>query len=286
LPATAEKKTGILLAVGAVILFASSPVLVLWARPLSPFEITAGRLGSAALAVAVLARLSGQPVLPARRDIARFLIYGLITAIHFCAYIASLNYTTIAHSLAIVYTAPVFVTLLSALLLHEPIARRKWFGVLITVGGIALLAGMEPRMTPQMAFGDGLALVSAVAFGFYSVAGRGQRHEYGLLTYAGTVYGAAALWMLPLAAANFTPAGYRLAPLAAMLAAGLVPLGVGHTLYNAALRRIHATTANLIATQEVTGGIILGALLVGQIPSLTEVTGAVIALVGIFVVLI
>jgi len=74
--------------------------------------------------------------------------------------------------------------------------------------------------------------------------------------------------------------------LLALLAAGVVPLGMGHTLYNAALRRMHATTANLIVTQEVSSGILLGAIFMSQIPAASEVIGAFIALLGIALVLI
>ena len=142
-------------------------------------------------------------------------------------------------------------------------------------------------MNSRMVIGDLLALGAAITFGLYSVAGRSQRERYGLFTYAGTVYGLAALWMLPVVVLSFAPAA-ALPPraLLAVLAAGLLPLAAGHTLYNAALRRTHATLVNLIATQEVTGGMILGALLLGQIPHVNEIAGALVALVGIALVLI
>jgi drug/metabolite transporter (DMT)-like permease len=92
--------------------------------------------------------------------------------------------------------------------------------------------------------------------------------------------------MLPAAILTFTPEAFNRRTLLAVLAAGLIPLAAGHTLYNAALRRTHATTVNLIATQEVTGGILLGALLLGQIPQANEIAGAAIALAGIALVLI
>jgi drug/metabolite transporter (DMT)-like permease len=57
-------------------------------------------------------------------------------------------------------------------------------------------------------------------------------------------------------------------------------------MYNAALRRTHATTVNLIATQEVTGGVLLGMLLLNQVPQPNEIVGAAITLVGIAIVLI
>jgi drug/metabolite transporter (DMT)-like permease len=282
----AGARSGVLLALAAVVMFSTSPVFVLLARPLSPYEITFGRLAIGAALVIALGRYNRQPLLPARSHLPIFVVFGLITAVHFLSYIASLNYTTIAHSLAVVYTAPIFVTLFSAWFLGERITRRKWAGVVVAVGGIAILAGFEPRWSDQMLLGDLLALVSAITFGLYSVAGRSQRERYGLFTYTGTVYGFGALWALPAAVLFLTPAGYNPKSLLALLLAGLVPLGLGHTLYNAALRRTHATVVNLIATQEVVGGIILGALFLNQIPQPNEIAGALIALLGIALVLV
>ncbi|MGQ9490015.1 MAG: DMT family transporter [Anaerolineae bacterium] len=282
----AAGRAGVWLAVAAVSAFSTAPVLVLWAAPLSAFEITLGRLLAGAAALWLLARLSRQPHLPARADLLRFAGIGFITALHFLCYIASLNFTTIAHALALVYTAPIFVALFSAWFLKEPSAPRKWLGVFVTVAGIAILAGFEPRLNSRMIVGDLLALVSAVTYALYSIAGRSQRTRYPLFTYAGTVYGLAALWAAPAAALSFTPSAYTWRSVLALLGAGLIPLAAGHTLYNAALRRVHATVPNLIATQEVTGGIVLGALLLGQIPQANEVIGAAVALLGIALVLV
>ena len=277
--------SGVMLAVMAVCLFSTSPVLVAWGAPLSSFQLTAGRLGIGAAAVWGMAWLVGQPLFPRRADIPRFAGFGLAAALHFLCYVASLSFTTIAQSLAIVYTAPIFVTIFSALFLDEPIDRRKWIGAIITVTGIAVMVGFEAQMNARMLFGDALALVSAVTFGVYSVAGRSQRRRYPLFTYAGTVYALAALWVLPAALLTSTPSGVTPRSVMAVLALGLLPLATGHTLYNAALRRTHATTVNLIATQEVTGGVLLGSLLLGQAPQPNEVAGIVIALAGIALVL-
>ena len=108
----------------AVLFFSTSPVLVRLADPLSPYEKTAGRLLVAALAVLLLLRMRRQRFRLRRSDWPLFLGFGLITSLHFVLYIASLNYTTIAHSLAIVYTAPIFVTIFSAWFLREPVPGR------------------------------------------------------------------------------------------------------------------------------------------------------------------
>jgi drug/metabolite transporter (DMT)-like permease len=278
---TRDERIGLLYVVVAVAFFSTSPIFIRWAAPLSPYEITAWRLGIGALVVLTLAGLSHQPLGPARADLPGFVGFGLVTALHFAFYIASLSFTTIAHSLALVYTAPIFVTIASGWFLHEPIPRHKWLGVLVAVAGVAILVGFEPRLTGRMIMGDLLAVGSGVTFGLYSVAGRSQRKRYPLLTYAGAVYGLAALWTAPAAALFFTPGGYGWRQIASLVALAVLPMGLGHTLYNAALRRAHATYVNLIATQEVTGGVILGVLLLGEMPGLNAIAGAAVALIGI-----
>ncbi|MBI4506569.1 MAG: DMT family transporter [Chloroflexi bacterium] len=281
---TVGDRRGWLTAIAAVALFSTSPVLVRSAAPLHPAHVTFFRLAVASLAVLVVATLRGdEPWHEPRRR--RYLGYGLITSLHFLLYIASLSYTTIAHSLALVYSAPIFVSAFAWLLLREPLERRRWLGVVITCGGIAYLAGFEPAMTPTMLLGDLLALGSAVCFALYSVAGRYERSASPLLTYAGHVYGAATLWLLPVA---------LLVPLAqptwqsasAIIGLALGPLALGHTLYNAALRRLHPTVVNLVATQEVAGGILLGAVLLGETPSGQTLLGVAATLVGVLLVLV
>lgn len=282
----AEERRGLYLVGIAVLLFSTSPVLARWAAAtITAHEITAGRMLIAGVVVMTVALVRRDP-LPVRRDWGRFALFGLVAAAHFGFYVASLDYTTIAHSLALVYTAPIFVALFSWIFLREGLDRRKWVGVVVAVIGVAVLAGFEPTFNRRMLVGDLLALGSAICFGLYSVAGRSQRHRYGLFAYAGTVYMVAALWLLPLAALNFSAGGYTPAAIASVAALGLLPLGLGHTLYNAALRRTRATYVNLIATQEVTGGIILGILLLGEVPSINSLVGVLITLLGIVLVIV
>ncbi len=268
----------------AVFMFSTSPVFIRWAAPLSAFEIAFGRVAVAAAVVGTLALLGRQTVPLSRRGAGRFALYGLITALHFIFYIASLSFTTIAHSLTLVYTSPIFVTIFSALFLRERVPRQKYLGVAVAVAGIAILAGFEPVLTPAMVFGDVLALGSAITFGLYSVAGRFERENYPLLQYAAIVYGMAALWALPAALASPGPER-PIGSLIAVALAGIIPLAIGHTLYNASLRRLHATYVNLVATQEVTGGILLGVLFLGEMPTANALIGAVVTLAGVAMVL-
>lgn len=281
-----SERRGISYVAIAVLFFSTSPVLVRWAAAsLSAYEIAAGRLLTAGVVICGLAFFYRQP-LPQGRQWLQFGLFGLITALHFGLYIVSLEFTTIAHSLALVYTAPIFVALFSWFFLDEGLNRRKWLGTLVAVIGVAVLAGFEPRFDQRMLIGDLLALGSAVCFGLYSVAGRSQRNAYGLFAYAGVVYLLGGLWLFPAAWLAFRPDGYTWQAISSVLSLGLLPLALGHTLYNAALRITNATLVNLVATQEVTGGIILGILLLNELPSLQSLIGVLITLVGIVLVVL
>lgn len=300
-PETVRPETGIgyIQALGAVTLFSASPVLVRWAGEVSAVEITFWRLALATLTVGVIGILTGQPVrwrsLPHRR----FAGYGVVIALHFFLYIASLSFTTVAHSLALVYTAPLFIAVFSWLFLGETLSRRRWLGVLLGVLGVGVLAGLEavsgrppgggPASRSTAPLGDALALGSAIAFAVYSVIGRAQRRAHRLFDYAAGVYGWGALWLLPLALWQAPASRYDLLGVSgglAIVGLGVGPLGTGHTLYNAALRRVPATAVNLIATLEVVGGVALSAAFLGELPSAMALTGGVIVLVGILLVVL
>ena len=165
----AAQRSGVWLAVAATLFFATSPVFTLWAAPLSPFVIAAGRLIVATGFVWLLARRNHQPLLPRRSDGRLFVLIGLIAALHFICFIAAFSFTTIAQAVAITYTAPIFVTLFSVLFLKESVSGRKWLGVIVAVAGIAIMTGLEPRMDRRMALGDLLALGAAITYALYSI---------------------------------------------------------------------------------------------------------------------
>jgi drug/metabolite transporter (DMT)-like permease len=276
-----DTQLGIGYVILAVLMFSTSPVFVRWAGDLSPFVITCLRMLIGSGSVYLIASLSGKRPRLARADWPRFALWGLVAACHFALYIASLGRTTVAHSLALVYTSPVWVSLFSWLLLREPLPKRKWAGIAITLTGMGVLSGFEPAWTGRMLVGDTMALGSAVAFGVYSAIGRGQRSRYSLWTYTCGVYGMAGLWLLPAAFLTFEMTERIDLALLSVLGLGVFPLAIGHTLYNAALRRLHPTRVNIVATQEVTGGVLLSWWLLGEAPSLNAVVGAVIMLVGV-----
>jgi len=279
-----EELQGAGLAVAATACFSTGAVLVRFAQALSPFEVTAFRLLLGAALVGAAARIRGIPLALPRPLRLPVLAVGLVAALHFLTFITSLYYTSIAHALTLTYTAPAMLAAASRVLLGERLRARQALGILLTVIGIALLTGFEPTLSPPMLGGDLLALGAAATFAAYSFLGRHLRAALPLLRYVFWVYLAAGLTTLPLAAATLT-APYRVGPLFAVALQAFLPLAFGHTLYNAAIRRLSPTLVSLIASQEVTGGILLGWLLLGEAGTPTTFAGVTVTLLGILLVL-
>ncbi|MGE5654626.1 MAG: DMT family transporter [Bacillota bacterium] len=277
-----QELRGALYAVVATLFFASSAAITRMAVGISAAEVAFWRMAGGALLVGALAKINGQPLRISRAQFLRFVIYGAITAAHFWLYISSLGSTSITHSVTLVNTAPLFVTLLSAIWLREPVAPRKLIGIVLAVVGIAILMSFG-AVTPQGMVGDLMAVGSALCYAIYSLAGRHERESIPVLSYCFWVYGLAALVLAPLSFSR----PHLPYPSVTWLAVGLLallPTAFGHTLYNAAVRHTRAIYANLISTQEVTGGILLGWLMWGEPLTSQSLLGAAVTVLGIVLV--
>jgi len=218
-------------------------------------------------------------------DIVKFALYGLVTALHFLLYIASLKYTTIAHALCLVYTSPVIIAILTALWFRESLPGHKYIGILAVILGIIILTSFEPIFSREMIIGDILAFGSALCLSLYSIAGRRERDRYELLQYVFWVYLLASLFLLPVAFRDFR-SQLALKHWVFLLLLALIPNTLGHTFYNAGLRYIHAAYANLILTQEITLGTLFGYLFLREPVGKNAVIGIAVMIVGIYQVLL
>ncbi|HHY42822.1 MAG TPA: DMT family transporter [Thermoanaerobacterales bacterium] len=274
---------GLLLVSIGTIFLSTSPILTRWVADLPAGEIAFFRMLLGSMFIFIMSKVTGTGIWLKIKDMPKFLLYGLITALHFLLYIASLMYTSIAHSLSLVYTAPIMIAVLTALFFKEPIPRHKYLGIFMVILGIIILAGFEPMLTKEMIFGDVMAIGSALCLALYSIAGRRERDNYPLFQYVFWVYFLAAIFLLPVALKNFslpTPKNFAI-----LLLIALLPTTLGHTLYNAGLRYVHPAYANLIMTQEITSGILLGYFLLGEVPSKNSIMGVIIMLIGLWQVL-
>lgn len=216
---------------------------------------------------------------------------GIALALHFWAWNASIQLTTIAASVTLVNLQPAFIIAISAMFLSEWPSRRQFTGVLIAIAGAMIIAApalMESGSTFRSgaALGNTLAFSAAVTAAIYYSIGRYLRRRYGLWSYVGLSYSACALALVAAARVtnlDLTPLPGRELAIFSALAIG--PMLLGHTGMNWALKFLPAYVVNLVTLGEPVGATLLAAIIPGirQIPSAVTLIGGAIVLAGVTV---
>lgn len=265
-----------------------------WAGPLVRFStapalaISAWRLLlSVALLGVIVATRSGFGEIRTlvRRDRWLALLGGVCLAGHFWAWIASLSLTSVASSVVLVNTQPVFVVALSAMFLGERADRRQGVGIAIAMVGALVIGWGDFALGTTALIGDALALTGAAFVAVYYVIGRRLRQHLDIWNYAFVVYSIAAAVLVAVIAAHPGVAlfGYGRTDWLVFAALALGPMLIGHTGVNYALRYIPAFIANLAVLGEPVGATLIAWALpsIRETPTVQTIVGGVVLLSGI-----
>jgi len=204
---------------------------------------------------------------------------GGVLALHFFLWLTSLRLTTVASSVALVTTNPIFVGLLSWIL-GEPPSRRLWEGIALSVTGAMLIGWGDFAIGGQALVGDALALGGALAASTYLLLGRRACQEVNLLPYVGLAYGVAGVLLLIAAAGAGTPLVTGQDWLwVSILAVG--PQALGHTSVNWALRRLPASAVAVAILGEPVGATLWAFLLFSEGVGIVQSVGILLVFLGI-----
>jgi len=263
--------------------------------------IAALRLSLAALILAVPTVLRKRQELSRlhRSDLGLALVSGLFLALHFATWISSLEFTSVVSSVVLVTTTPLFVAVLSPLLLHEPLRRIAVIGLLLAFLGVIFVAFSDVcqltnwqltctspggLLTSDALKGNALALAGAVSAAIYVIIGRRVRAKLSLLSYVFIVYGMAAMILLAaMVWSGHRVSGYPAETYLWVLLLALIPQLIGHTTFNWALGYLSAAFVSITLLGEPIGSTILAYVILKEIPGLFEIIGGVFILSGIVI---
>lgn len=239
---------------------------------------------------AELRRLNG-------KQLGLILLAGAFLAVHFATWITSLAYTSVASSVVLVTTTPLWVGLFSPLFLGERLTARLWVGLVVALCGGVLVGlseacqlGAAGLACPDAAsfvqgrafLGNGLALVGAFLAAGYLIVGRRVRPNLSLVSYISAVYATAAVLLVIMALVSGERlSGFSLPVYAWMLCLAVIPQLLGHTSYNFALGYLPAAFVSVAVLAEPVGASFLAAVALGELPTPLELIGGAIILTGI-----
>ncbi len=213
---------------------------------------------------------------------------GACLAVHFATWITSLEYTSVASSVALVSTSPLWVALIAWLAWREPLTPRLGAGLALSLAGSALISLAEARaaISARPFLGNILALAGALAVSGYWLIGRRLRRRLPLVPYVTAVYGTAAALLMAAALllrqrlGGFAPATYGW-----LLMLALLPQLLGHSSFNWALGQLPASYVAIATLGEPIGAAILAYAFLGETPTRLKLLAAAMVLAGIYLAL-
>ncbi len=287
----------------AILAVSTASIFIRFAQREAPsLVIAALRLTFASLILAPVALTRHRDELSklTRGDLLLGLLSGIFLAVHFATWISSLEYTSIASSVVLVSTGPLWVALLSPIFLKEPLTRPVLLGMLLALlggtviglGDFCSLGWSRPSIfcPPFSEFlqgdaflGNFLALVGAWAVAGYLMIGRKLRTGMSLVPYIFIVYGIAALALLGIMfVAGQRPTGFSPVTYIWIILLALVPQLIGHSTYNWALRYLPAALVSITTLGEPVGSAVLAYFILREAPTLLTILGGLLILAGIY----
>jgi drug/metabolite transporter (DMT)-like permease len=276
------------LTLSLAVLFVSFGAILVRLAAAPPLAVSFYRVAIASLILLPFASRDARRSWPALDGRRRLLLVGagIALALHFATWIASLSYTTVASSVLLVNTSPLFAIVLSRLFLRETPSRVVRVAIPVALGGAALIALGDWTGSPGSLLGNGLAVAGAVTLAAYQVVGRGLRDALPLDAYVLAVWGTAALALAALARSFGVPlGGYPKATWLVFGALALVPTIGGHGLVNKSLRALPAPTVGLFLLGEPVLASLLAWLLFHEAPGPWTLAGGAVVLGALGLVL-
>lgn len=264
------------LAIGAAAIFARFGL-----SAAGPLAVAALRLAIASIPVVLLALVYRRYDAFDRATELRLALAGLILAVHFGSWIASLQHASVAVSTLLVCSTPLFTEGWSIARTHvvRPLAVAS---IVVAAAGLALVVGVPSRLDQPL--GIGLALLGAVAMGAYLLLVRASDPRYTTLAVVARTYPLAGIALS--GAAHLAGQGPPSGPASAgawggILAMALISQLFGHTALNAAVRTLSATLVSTTTLLEPLIAALAAAAIFGERLAPITALGALLIFAGI-----
>lgn len=212
---------------------------------------------------------------------------GVTLSLHFSTWFQSLFMTSVAASVVLVNSSPIFTAILSTLILGEALRRRSWVGIVIAVAGAVFLAWGDFGGTDIVALtGDLLALSGALFLALYFIGGRRFAKEMPITVYTSLIYLFAAITTLGICVSlNLNVLVFEPTEVLIFIALAIFPTVLGHSVNNYLLTKVPAYVVSSAVLGEPIGAAIMAAFIFSEIPGLTTVIGFIVILIGVAMVL-
>lgn len=240
-----------------------------------------GVLGAAFLLLAGLMRRRAPDWAAIRKNLANLLISGAAIGFNWILLFEAYNYTTVATATLCYYLAPIFVILVSPVVLGSRLTVRKGICAAIALGGMVLVSGVldaDPASAGEwkgILYGIGAAILYACVILTNQKISAISSEDRTIVQLS-----AAAAALLPYVALTYAPSDAVLTPVTAglLLITGIVHTGLAYRMYLGSMEKLEAHTVALFSYVDPLLAILLSAAILKEPLTLSTGIGAVMIL--------
>jgi len=229
-----------------------------------------------------------------RKDFMLMVLGGFFLAFHLISWITSLKYTSVANSVALVTTNPVFVGIFSLFVFKRKPDKEIIAGIVLSVLGSFLISrGFSGAAvaSENHILGDGLALLGAVLASGYLLVGSVVREKVSTFEYILVIYTITAIILniiLFLMSISFYKTqnlyfGFSLRSYFFVFLLAVVSQLLGHTSFNYSLKYLKPDFVAIAILGEPIGSSFFAYLFFGEKVSLMQVAGMVLIFAAVLI---
>jgi drug/metabolite transporter (DMT)-like permease len=275
----------LLVIVGLVGVSSSGPLMATaTAVPALAMSLWRTGLGAVVVGSTAMSRLRVELNRLARREWVRCGFSGLMLGGHFAAWTSSLRLTSVASATALVSLQVGWVVILSRLS-GSTIRRGVWLGLLCSLAGVLVVAGIDTTVSAQAVGGDVLALVGGVFGAVYMTVGSRVREHTTTTAYTFVCYTTCAVALgIACLVGRIKVGGFDTRSWSIIIAVTVGAQLLGHSVFNHLLAVISPTLVSMLLLLEVPGAALLAAVFLSQTPPVAVYVGLVLICCGLAMV--
>ena len=252
---------------------------------ISPLAFNALRFPMAAGALYVLLRRKGPIPLPPRADISRILGLGLLGNILYQQFfIFGLNQTRAGTASLLLAGTPLITAVLSAILGHEKVQPRVWFGVGCTLLGISFVVLFGGQDQGGTLTGALLLLGASISWAFYTVGARDLVGRHGAVAVTAWTLWVGSLGLFLVGLPDVVSTDLRTITLgtwAAIGYAGVLSVGIAYLIWYNGVRELGNTRTSTYSNLVPVITLAVAWVWLGENPSLGQLAGAATIIGGV-----
>ncbi len=253
---------------------------------LNAMQITFIRMAVAApLLTIAVAFINRQKLKISVKDIWMFIGTGIISIVLFnvCYFYSMIN-SEASVAVILLYTSPVFIMLLSALLFKEKVTIIKLIALIMTFGGCVMVAGLShgKSIAPMIIV---IGLASGLFYGLYTIFGRYALKKYDSLTVTVYTFIFGLIGTLPIGKADLVihTMSNQTNLILWCIGIGIVCTVLPYFLYTWGLARMESGKAAIIVAVEPLVGAVIGMTFYSESRNITKILGISLILCAIVI---